>query len=145
MLISVNFYRFFLCAKSLKTSVQLFATIVFLLSATLLNIKVCHMYFQTLWTQCSNTCYFEEPTATEWRTPLLVIASVRSELLSGFLKVVKLADKDLQYKFFYKCLIIKCFKYNQPKNWCELILKQQYEKTQKLWKLIHAQKYCPEN
>ena len=86
-----------------KISVELFTKIVFLLSATLLNIKVCHMYLQTLWTQCSNTCYFEEQitiTATEWLTPLLVIASVRSELLSGILKKVKLADIDLQHKFF---------------------------------------------
>ena len=58
--------------------------------------------FQTLWTQWSNTCYFEEQisvTATEWLTPLLGIASVKSETLSSFLKNEKLADIGLQNEF----------------------------------------------
>ena len=136
--ISVNFYNFFFFWK---ISVELFAAIVFLLFATSINIKVCHMYLKTLWTQWSNTCYFEEQIFITSSS----IASVRSESLSGFLKKVKLVDIDLQYKFFWKNLIIKCFKYNQPKNWRELILKAQYEKTQNLWKLIHTKKNSSEN
>ena len=48
-------------------------------------------------------CYFEEQisiTAAKGLTPLQVIASIRSESLSVFLKEEKLADIYRQYEFF---------------------------------------------
>ena len=53
----IIFTDFFYAQNLWKRSVELFASIVFLPSGTFLNIKVCHMYFQTLGTQCSNKCY----------------------------------------------------------------------------------------
>ena len=97
---------------------------LFIFPATLLKVKLRHRCFSNtvktyFWKQWSNTCYFEEQisiTATEWLTSLLGVPSIRSESLSQFLKKVKVADIGPQYEFFYKYLIINCFKYFQLKT-----------------------------
>ena len=89
------------------------------ISSVFLQLYLCHRYFSNpLKTLVKHLLLLEKIsiTATEWLTSLPGIASVRCESMSQFLKKMKLADIGRPYEFYQKYLIIKCFKYFQPKN-----------------------------